>query len=127
MNFKCAVKNCSNSFKKCDLFASPHDERLNKQWQKAVDTNEFNFYVCENHFYKKDIFHEKTLKEAAVPRLRLKEENFQLENNCCGFCLEDLDDPFEIQNEYKNHFMEITGYGVSSKDPIKYFSKICLF
>jgi hypothetical protein len=74
--------------------------------------------VCERHFSKNSLIVEKNLRESAVPTLHLKEENFKLENDCCGFCLEDLNERHEIQHESKDIFMEITGYAVSSQYPV---------
>lgn len=105
---KCVVKSCKHQAK--DLFASPEDKLMLKKWQAAVGTTDEEFLVCEAHFTKKDMVIKKNLKHEAVPVLNLSDEIFQLENKCCGVCLEDIEDKLILSQENRNLFMEISDF-----------------
>lgn len=119
MDFRCEVKNCCKSSILGDLFMSPQEPNLLKQWQKTIGTNKSDFFVCERHFNKEEIIFEKNLKDTAVPKLHLTGESFKLENNCCGLCLNDLDEPHEISRESRDYFIEISGCEVSERSSLK--------
>jgi hypothetical protein len=114
--YHCKVSCCRSSSRSHDLFVSPHNRNVLEQWQTAIGTKEEEFYVCDRHFQKKDLVIEKTLKDPpAVPILHLTDENIKLENDCCGFCLEETGNLIKIQKEPKDAFMDITGYEVNLK------------
>lgn len=111
MENKCVVESCVKSCE-IDLFVSPQDPVLLKKWQKSVHTRKRDFFVCAEHFSKKDIVIDKNLEENAVPLLHLSDDAIKLENECCGACLEDLDEMLDMTLEMKNTFLEITTYEV---------------
>lgn len=113
MNIICEVKNCKNSSKVVDLFVSPRNQKLLKQWQKAISTTESEFFVCERHFTKTKIIIEKNIEETAIPELHLTDDVFKLENDCCGLCLNVSNNLTEISKEASEMFKEISQFEVN--------------
>lgn len=102
----CRVINCQNT---TNLYQSPNIKHLLRQWQIALNTSETLFYVCEQHFPKKDFIVKKVIKTSAIPCLNLAQEKIKVEDNRCGFCLVDPDVAFVIQKELKDIFIDTTG------------------
>lgn len=117
MENKCIVRSCGAN--DVDLFISPQDLPMLKKWQAAVLTQSEEFFVCEKHFAPKDLVLDKTLEDEAVPILHLTKERYELEDDCCGICLDELDERLELDRELQTIFMEITKFEVKMKLKIK--------
>jgi THAP domain len=108
---KCAIKTCGSMTN--NLFCSPADKDMLKKWQEILGIEDEFFLICENHFSMKDIVIEKCLEHTtAIPCIDITEQQTTVDNDCCGICLEKLEDKCQLSKQESDDFKAITGYQV---------------
>lgn len=108
---KCIVETCKSAL--INLFCPPTDENVLKKWQEILGTTESYFLVCENHFSSKDVIIEKCLEPLAVPSLLTIEDTNEVGEECCGMCLEKMNEnKFPLSKDKLDNFHTLTGFKV---------------